>query len=219
MEDTPIYSTGMETAPPAVEMPRYITHKRVWALKIARIEQAPADQERQHPEGDYVLHFERPGYAPRTVSADWVSKRGARAGGYLVQYEGDGYCSWAPAEVFEASATPADQWGLTRAQEPKYRVTLQGKLANRFTGKPIPDEEPLFILRGQDILALPILCHYRDLLPTERRASAEERILAFSAFGDAHPGRLKLPDSRPPIPPEPTSIRLAGDPDTSASQR
>lgn len=83
------------------EMPRYQCHKKVWALKIARIEDISGGIESG---GDRLLHFEDEGFAPRLVDGEYVHKHQAKAGGYFVQYE-DGYLSFSPAEAFESGYT------------------------------------------------------------------------------------------------------------------
>jgi len=103
-------------------------------------------------------------------------------------------------------APAAQKPGLLRSQEPKYTTDARGRIVNRHTGAPVPDEEPVFILRGKDAAALRTLAFYRDQLPAESRHSVDERILAFSAFAESYPERMRLPDTKPPIPPEPTSI-------------
>lgn len=77
----------------SAEMPRYKSHKTVWALKIAAIEInedksakiAPADK----------------GYAPFTTPAGWASRfTGTETDlGYFVQYP-DGFASWSPGKAF-----------------------------------------------------------------------------------------------------------------------
>lgn len=83
------------------EMPRYKCHKEVWALKIASIEQAPADQERMHAGGDWLLIPEDKGYSPICVGHnEYVQKHNPQPGGYYVVYD-DGYKSYSPAKAFE----------------------------------------------------------------------------------------------------------------------
>jgi hypothetical protein len=90
----------MESA--QVEMPRYRSHKTVWALKIARVEPMPiADAS---ADTAYQLHFEDKGYAPRSVSGSWFTKHLPQAGGYFVVYQ-DGYESYSPAKAFDEGYT------------------------------------------------------------------------------------------------------------------
>lgn len=89
------------------EMPRYRSHKEVWALKIAAIEfdadKARADGNRE-TDGTATITPVEPGYAPFAVDAAYVRKHEPKAGGYYVAYSG-GYKSWSPADAFEAGYT------------------------------------------------------------------------------------------------------------------
>lgn len=107
-------------------MPRYQSHKKVWALKIAEIRAPEPIQferpvcrgsfllgsacgqcerctlERQHPNGRAaVIVPADPGYAPFAIDAAYLRKHEPQVGGYFVVYE-DGYRSFSPAEAFEA---------------------------------------------------------------------------------------------------------------------
>lgn len=84
------------------EMPRYRSHKDVWALKIAAIEyDGPPDDRISH---GATITPEETGYAPFKVDAAYVSKHKPQAGGYYVVYK-DGYKSWSPAQAFEEGYT------------------------------------------------------------------------------------------------------------------
>lgn len=193
----------------SVEMPRYISCKPVWALKIAAIEPGPTLSSMEG--GSWFLRFENTAYGLLEVSHDWVTKRGAQVGGYYIVYE-DGYKTWSPADAFERGCTPAAEWGIPRAQEPKFGVNLRGKLFNRDTGQEVPDDEPLFVGRARDLAMLPTIKAYRETLPigSPNTRSVDERMLAFSAFRELHPGRMKWPDGvgayRRQMPPEPHSM-------------
>lgn len=192
MEDTPVYNIGDA----AREMPRYVSCKRVWALRIRSIE----------PLGHGCrLTFQEPGYGPRVMDADWVARHRPQAGGYLVVYE-DGYTSWSPAEAFERGCVPEDQWGIPRSQETKYGVNLRGKLFNRATGREVTC--PAFIVLAKDRRALPTLLAYRAEVHDEDTISAVDTVvLSFSDFQRQHPEQMKDGDSRRPPPPEPHSIQ------------
>jgi hypothetical protein len=84
------------------EMPKYRSHKTVWALKIASVVDPtnPGDE----TDGSRVLTFEDSEYAPMRVAHAFVRKHDPKAGGYYVVYE-DGYASWSPAEAFESGYT------------------------------------------------------------------------------------------------------------------
>ncbi|MEM8598352.1 MAG: hypothetical protein AAGF99_00385 [Bacteroidota bacterium] len=76
------------------EMPRYRSHKVVWALRVKSVRQnGPV----------YTLSFEEPDFADLEIGPELGVR--VEPGGYLVQYE-DGYRSWSPAEPFEAGYMP-----------------------------------------------------------------------------------------------------------------
>ena len=84
-----------------VEMPRYKSHKTVWALKIASI--TVVGETTDTSESSIVrLEFESSCYAPRRVCLR--GKPTPEVGWYLVQYEGD-YFSFSPPEQFEKGNT------------------------------------------------------------------------------------------------------------------
>lgn len=78
-----------------IEMPRYQSHKQVWALKIKSISEGAQNDEFA------VLAFDDERYAPITVSADWHYSHKPEVGGYYVVYK-DGYASFSPADAFES---------------------------------------------------------------------------------------------------------------------
>lgn len=86
-------------------------------------------------------------------------------------------------------------------QEPKY-VAKYGDLINRATGLKIPDDEPVFIFRARDVLAVPTLQFYlkqvlKEHTPaaTEHAAAILERIDHFQTFAKNYPERMKSPDT------------------------
>ena len=86
------------------ELPRYQSHKKVWALKIKEVVMNNANVPNAETDGSAMIVPEDAGYAPFRVSAEYVSKHKPKAGGYWVQYEG-GYQSWSPADAFESGYT------------------------------------------------------------------------------------------------------------------
>jgi len=83
----------------ASEMPKYLCHKKVWALKIAWISLP------QNEAGDAELGFAEPGYAPLLMPRAWLDKHNPEVGGYYVVYD-DGYQSFSPAKAFEDGYSP-----------------------------------------------------------------------------------------------------------------
>ncbi len=87
-------------------------------------------------------------------------------------------------------------FGLGQAQEPKYTTTQHGRLVNRSTGKAIPDDEPVFILRAQDRKACEALAAYALVVDNpDHAAVVDQRITDFRAFAARHADRMKEPDS------------------------
>ena len=82
----------------SAEMPRYRSHKEVWALKIAALEinedksATIAPQEKR-----FAVFTTRPGWAERFEGSE--DDRG-----YFVRYA-DGFTSWSPSKPFEAGYT------------------------------------------------------------------------------------------------------------------
>ena len=72
---------------PCAEMPKYVSHKQVWALKIAKVE-------------GYTITPEDTAYAPITVEPEMYLRYTPTTGDYYVVYA-DGYKSFSPAKAFE----------------------------------------------------------------------------------------------------------------------
>lgn len=79
-------------------LPKYRSHKTVWALKIKSIYRGGHDGEQ------IMISPVESGYADFPVDAAYVTKHDPTPGGYYVVYE-DGYKSWSPAEAFEGGYT------------------------------------------------------------------------------------------------------------------
>lgn len=78
-------------------MPRWRCHKVVEAFKIGLIDNVDETKVVIMPEDMNATGVE--------VSAEWFNKHKPQVGGYLVQYEPDGYRSYSPPEAFEAGYT------------------------------------------------------------------------------------------------------------------
>lgn len=78
------------------EMPKYQSHKKVWALKIKKIDFSDDVSNDFHA----IITPEEEGYEPFVVNHEYIHKHKPQAGGYYVVYE-DGYRSWSPSEAFE----------------------------------------------------------------------------------------------------------------------
>ena len=89
-----------------VEMPKYQSHKQVWALKIKAIvlDSELAKEANRETDGSATITPEEEGYAPFKVDHEYVRKHNPQVGGYYVVYK-DGYKSFSPAEAFEEGYT------------------------------------------------------------------------------------------------------------------
>lgn len=81
-------------------------------------------------------------------------------------------------------------------QEPKYDVNQSGQVVSRATGKIIPDDEPIFILRAQDKNAALAISYYKLLCENNRdfKAFVNKRLFDFIKFAHDHPERMKEAD-------------------------
>ena len=85
------------------EMPKYQSHKQVWALKIKAIIKDGEGEERE-TDGSAMITPEEEGYAPFKVDGEYMWKYKPQVGGYYVVYQG-GYKSFCPAPKFEEDNT------------------------------------------------------------------------------------------------------------------
>ena len=92
-----------------IEMPKYKSHKSVWALKIKEIsfDSDLAKKENRETTGCATITPEEKGYVPFEVNCQYVHKHKPEVGGYFVQYK-DGYQSFSPAKAFEEGYTLID---------------------------------------------------------------------------------------------------------------
>ena len=92
---------------PQMEMPKYLCHKEVWALKIKSIlkdsDVAKLDGNRE-TDGSAMITPEEKEYAPFRVDHEYMRKHNPQPGGYYVVYE-DGYKSFSPTGAFEGGYT------------------------------------------------------------------------------------------------------------------
>lgn len=95
--------------------------------------------------------------------------------------------------------------GLDPRQEPKYTVNGSA-IVNRASGEAIPADEPVFIFRARDKWAAGVLGDYAAFVNDPvHRAAVGERFIQFGEWADAHPERMKEPDtaSQPTEPAQP----------------
>lgn len=82
------------------------------------------------------------------------------------------------------------------SQEPKYDA-VAGQLVNRATREPIPNHEPVFVLRAKDMNAVYAIMHYRALClgNPDHYAAVDARVGDFLRFKEQYPDRMKKPDT------------------------
>lgn len=89
----------MDTA----EMPKYQSHKKVWALQIESI-QIDGEGQNRETDGSAIITPVDKRYMPFKVDENYMRKHKPEVGGYYVVYQ-DGYKSFSPAEAFEEGYT------------------------------------------------------------------------------------------------------------------
>ena len=105
-------------------MPKYRSHKEVWALKIKSIVR-DGEGENRESDGSAIITPEE--YAPFRVEGDYLHKHKPQVGGYYVVYK-DGYKSYSPAEAFEEGNTYC---GLSNELEKITNAQLANELSNK----------------------------------------------------------------------------------------
>ena len=90
---------------------------------------------------------------------------------------------------------------MKATQDPKYGIDAKGRICNIATGVPIPEDEPIFILRAKDELAEQTLHFYLSMVPTNEHQDAVcFRIDDFRGFRYLKRDRMKAPDTIFPYP-------------------
>ena len=85
----------------AMEMPRYVSHKKVWALEIAKI-------------NGHTVSFAEKGYASIALHDDMFSRYIPVPGDFYIVYA-DGYKSFSPRKAFlEGYTREGDAMGQAR---------------------------------------------------------------------------------------------------------
>ena len=105
-----------EDEPALMEMPRYRSHKQVWALEIATV-------------NGHKLTFRDTRYAPIMCDAPMFSRYTPVPGDFYVVYD-DGYKSFSPAKAFSEGYTLIDRMADARRafnEDAEERATAQRK--------------------------------------------------------------------------------------------
>jgi hypothetical protein len=78
--------------------------------------------------------------------------------------------------------------------ERKYKI-MDGRLVKKDGESPVPEDEPLFILRASDRKALAAIVAYNMIADSlEHKAKVCESIGDFRAFQEKYPERMGEPD-------------------------
>ncbi len=84
---------------------------------------------------------------------------------------------------------------MKRTQDPKYGI-VDSRLVNVSTGEPIPESEPIFILRAKDVNAAEAIAHYVSCCEDEAHVRAgQRRIVEFVRFAEHFSTCMKEPDT------------------------
>jgi hypothetical protein len=108
----------------------------------------------------------------------------------------EGWAGWVrDSKAWLSRSLGCVQLGLPEEQSPKYTIS-GSQIVNRMTGNPIPADEPIFILRASDKLACGTIGDYANLCSNEAHAAAVQDVfIQFGEWSDAHPDRMKEPDT------------------------
>jgi len=82
-------------------------------------------------------------------------------------------------------------------EDRKFKVE-DGRIVNRFSGEPIPDDEPIFFFRARDKHALEVLRYYKVVCRDDgctdwHLGMLRDAIQDFERFKNDHPDRMKQP--------------------------
>lgn len=118
----------MNAAGVMTPLPQYLSHKKVWALKISSVEDLGTDTTTD--ENPIVMvHFEDTTFEPRRFNLR--GKPTPEAGWYYVQYP-DGYESFSPAEAFDSGHTLIGLAGGSAVPDADLRSFPQEQIDNWF---------------------------------------------------------------------------------------
>lgn len=78
--------------------------------------------------------------------------------------------------------------------ERKYKINEDGRLVKKSTGKPIPNDEPVFIFRAKDRKAVVAIMAYVMVLDDlDQREEVLKSVKLFTEFQRNHPERMGEP--------------------------
>ncbi len=107
---------------------------------------------------------------------------------------------WALADADRTQRAAPVSEAVAPTQDPKYGLR-DGRLVNTASGEVIPLDEPVFLFRARDKVAVHALRAYLQLIQDREPVSAHvdavsKRIADFEQFATAHPMRMKWPDTQ-----------------------
>ena len=80
----------------------------------------------------------------------------------------------------------------------KFAVSIDGQIYKKSNDEIVPGDEPLFLLRGRDVLAIPLLIEYFEI--TKKAGCNDHHYFKlgettgkFVKFESEHPERMKMP--------------------------
>jgi hypothetical protein len=128
-------TNGIDVPAGFVDMPKYKSHKTVWAVNIVEVEDQGTDTTTdENP--IVLLKFDKP-YGDLRINLR--GKPTPQAGWYLVQYE-DGYVSFSPSEQFEKGNTLEPKTFQDRVEAEKSELEEKlGKLRTFFNSSTYGD--------------------------------------------------------------------------------
>jgi len=100
------------------------------------------------------------------------------------------------AKKTASKSNPKTRKEVIETQDPKY-VIIDGRLCNSKTKRPIPKNEPVFIVRAKDITAVRTLKYYGKLnmQSTDHHLKVLERVKDFVDFASKNPGKMDTPNT------------------------
>lgn len=94
-------------------------------------------------------------------------------------------------------ASSVDMSTIANKSDGKYEAR-DGQIVKKTTGEPIPEDEPIFILRGRDRLALLVIASYLNFALDDKCTGYHiqgiaKALTAFAKFQEEHKDRMKQP--------------------------
>jgi hypothetical protein len=87
---------------------------------------------------------------------------------------------------------------IARNIDGKFAINSEGQIFKKSNGEILPEDEPLFLLRARDYLALPLLKHYLTLSVDDNCTAYHisgllDIVNQFEEFAVEHADRMKQP--------------------------